>query len=495
MDVIALGSFQKKLQFSIPADEVRSELDKAYRDLGRQVRLPGFRPGKAPRNVLEMRFGARVANDVAANFIQQAWSDALDKQAVQPVGRPEVDSQGELAAGQPFEFSITVDVKPDIALDAHTGLEVGWPEATMGDDEVEDAVRHRLESEARLVEVTDRAAHSGDMVLVELTARDGDEVVASEPGTMIRTEADPYYPGVDALVIGMKAGDEKTESIAFPETARTEAIAGRTLDVTAKVMSIQANEIPEATDELAEELGYEGGIAGMRAALRGEIEQALQDAARNQARANVLQVLIDSNPFDVPDGMIQEQLEALVEELRLQAAYRGQDPRNLTFDDAQMGDLAVRAQFAVKGGLILEYVAEKEGIEVSDDDLERKYQEMADERGQAVETIKGYFVRDDAVDELRARLLEEKTLDWLLEHSELVTEPAGPAETAAPEAEAAPAAEADPSILDGKVGDVKAAIERGAHDAHLDALQAAEEAGKARKGVLGAIASRNKAIS
>ena len=376
-----------------------------------------------------MRFGDQVLGDVANSLIQQGWTDAIAEHKLTPVGRPEV-APGELTTGQPFEFTITVDVRPEVTLSNYAGLEVEYPKVEASQEELDAAVRNKLEGQARLVEVTDRAAQKGDLVMVELTAKDGDTVVVTEPGTMIRTEGDPYYTGVEALIEGLAIGAEKTGKVAFADSARTEAVAGRELDVTVKVQSIQHNEIPALTDEVAKEMGYEGGAAGLREAVRGELIESREEGARNQARANVLQVLIDANPFDVPTSMIDEQLKALVEELRLQAAYRGRDPRQVTFSAAQMADLRVRAEFAVKGGLILEYVSKKESLAVTDADLEQKYQEMADERGQAVETIKGYFERDKATEELRSRLLEEKTLDFLLEKSKLV-EPKPKAEPAA----------------------------------------------------------------
>jgi FKBP-type peptidyl-prolyl cis-trans isomerase (trigger factor) len=119
--------------------------------------------------------------------------------------------------------------------------------------------------------------------------------------------------------------------------------------------------------------------------------------------------------------MIDQHLEMLIEELKLQQAYRGRDPRRVTFSEEQLADLRIRGEFAAKGGLILDYVAKKEGLAITDADLESKYLELADQRGQTVEAIRGYFVKDDAVEELRARLMEEKTLDWLLENSKLLT--------------------------------------------------------------------------
>ncbi len=489
LDVISLGSHQKKLQFSVPPEKVKAELDRAYNQLKRKVRLHGFRPGKAPRKVLEMRFGSQVISDVATNLIQEGYSTALQEHDIEPVSRPAVDEQGELEASRSFEFSITVDVRPEIELETYTGVEVEAPAVEVTEEEVEDAVRRRLEGQARLVEVSDRPVEKGDMVLVELTARAEGEEVVSEPGTMIRTEDDPYYPGVDDLIVGLETGGEKTATVTFSEEARTPEVAGRELEVTVRVQSIQANEIPELTDELAEELGYEGGASALREGIRGEIATAREEASKNQARANVLQALIDTNPFDVPQGMVEQQLEALMQELRLQAAYRGRDPRQVTFDEAQRADLAIRAEFAVKGGLILEHVAKKEGLEVTEADLDAKYAELADERGQSVEAIRGWFQKEEAIEELRARLLEEATLDWLLEHAEVVR--TAPSEE--PASEGAPA-EVPLELLEGSVSDLKAALGEGAHDAHLQALLDAEQEGKARKGALRAIEARMQAI-
>jgi len=257
--------------------------------------------------------------------------------------------------------------------------------------------------------------------MTELVVADGEEELVREPGTMIRTEGELFYTGVEAMLEGMEIGAEKTERIAFAETARAEGVAGRELDVTLKVVSIQASEVPELSEELLEEMGVEGGETGLRESIRAQIAGSREEFSRNQARANLLQALIDANPFEMPANMIEEQLKMLMDELRLQEAYRGRDPRTVSFSEAQIADLRTRAEFAAKAGLILEHVAKVEELGVGDNEIEAKYHQLAEERGQSVEAIRGYFVKDDAVDELRARLLEEKTLDWLLERATLVS--------------------------------------------------------------------------
>lgn len=510
VDVTALGSYQKKLQFTFPATKVKDELESAFRNLARRVKVPGFRPGKAPRTVLEARYGAQIREDVANSLIQQGWTDVLAKNTVTPVGRPAVDATSELAPQSDFEFSILVEVRPELTLETIEGVEVVYPAVEVTDDEVEAAVRSRLEGQSRLVEVSDRGVKLGDMVLVELEAKDGDTTVSVEAGTMVRTEADPYYPGLEAHLEGMAKDEAKTAEVTFG-TSRLETISGRTLTVTLKVLSIQANEVPALTDELAGELGFEGGTVGMRAALAEKTREQRDEVARIQARANLLEALIAANPFDVPQSLVDQSFQMLMEELRMQQAFRGVDPRTMSFNDATLRDLRARAEFAAKAGLILETVSKNQSITVADADVEAKLQELADSRGQTIEAVRGYFQRDGADDELRERILEEKTLDWLLERANVVTakaaEPTAPAAKAAKAvAESVVAAEveakgskkaeaaADLSVLDGAVGAVKEALDTGAHDASLQALLDAENAGKGRKGVVSAIEKRLKDI-
>lgn len=437
IELVADGSFRRTLKVTAPASTVQAELDKAYTALGAQARLKGFRKGKAPRKVLEARFGPQVASDVATDIIQQAYTAGLTEHELEPVSRPSVDRSDDPVAGEDFHFSISVEVKPSIELETYEGVEVEYPNADVADEEVEAAVGQRLQQSRRLVEVEDRGIEAGDQVMVELRVKDGDDEVAFEPGTMVQTGGDQWYTGIESLLLGLEKDGTASGEVAFAETARTESVAGKTLNAEVKVLSIQAYELPELSDELAEELGFEGGADGMKSSLRDQIQSARDEAAKNQARANLLQALINANPFDVPSGLVDQQLQVLVNELRMQQAYRGVDPRQVNFSQAQLADLRIRSEFAVKGGLILEYVVDKHEIAVEDSDLDAKIEALAAERGQDVEVIRGYFETEDARQELRERLLEEKGLDWLLERAKLV-EPAAPEE--APEADEADAA-------------------------------------------------------
>lgn len=423
-EIEQVSAVERRIKFTIPSAEVNAALDNAFRDIAGKARLNGFRKGKVPRSVLEQRFGRGVRNDVASDLINRSFRAAV--LGLEYFGTPKVQ-RGELTPGADFDFSITVEVKPELDLQVYKGVTVRYPRPALGEDRVEAELNRRLQGQASLAEISDRPVQAGDFVLAELRIADGDQVVHEHPGTMINTESDPYYTGLEAALIGLGAGEAATREVSFAEGAGLQELAGRTLSATITVQSIQAMQTPPLTDELAAQLGFEGGAEGMRADVRKRLEESVEAAAKNQARANLLQALIDANTFDAPKGLIDQQLNTLLEELRIQRAYRGEDPRKVQFTDAQMADFRNRARFAAKASLILDFVAAREGLAVSDEDLEAKYNEIAQARGQQVEAIRGYFEKENAVEELRARLLEEKVLDWLLGQSDLQPfDPAAP---------------------------------------------------------------------
>ncbi|MFM2161611.1 MAG: Trigger factor [Pseudomonadota bacterium] len=436
------NAFARKLRVEVPSERVDRELERSFDRLLRTSRIPGFRPGKAPRKVLEARFGASVQEDVANNLIQAAWTTALTQHKLQPVSQPRLVEPGNLASGKAFSFTIALEVRPSIEAKGYTGLDVAWPSADLAPTMVDQAIDARLQSQTRLAEVTGRAVEAGDVVNVEIACKDGADVVHEAPGTLVRTNGDVWLKGLESSLLGLKIGKSFKGDITFAEDARTEAVAGKTLAVVAKVLAIQAYVKPALDEAFAKELGFDT-VEALRADVERQLSEGLADQARNHARANLLQALIAANSFDVPNAMVAENLQLLQEELRMQAAYSGRDPRSLTFSEAQLADLRQRAAFAARGAILLESVAKLESITVTDADVEAKIEELGSGRGQNIESVRAYFADAGRAAELKDRILEEKTLDWLLDRAN-VTRGAAEASAEAP-ASATPAAAKKPA--------------------------------------------------
>jgi trigger factor len=415
-DIEKVSPIEQKLVFNIPADDIQSRMDTAFRHLQGNVRMPGFRQGKAPRKLIERRFGAQVRAEVTNSVINDSFKKAASDMVF--FGRPSVDAD-EVQPGEDFTFSVTVEVKPELEVSGYKGVEIEYNEPVVEDEDIERIVGSQLQSQAVLADVEDRPVGSNDMVMLELKLMDGKDVVQEHPGTMVHMAAEPYFTGIESLLEGVKKDGTFKGEVSFSEGAQIEEIAGKTLQAEGKVLAIQEMQIPELTDDIAKELGYEDGAKGMRAKIREHLTDHNVTQAKNQARATLLEKLIDANPFEAPKGLIAQQFQALIQELQMQAAHQGQDPKTLQYSQDQVQELEGRANFAAKSALLIEAVSKAEGLEANDADVEAKFQELADARGEEVEAVRGYFNKEGAIDNLKARLVEEKTLDWLIDQAKL----------------------------------------------------------------------------
>ncbi len=489
-----VSSIRRRLHFTLGAKTVKAELDLAFTGLQRRVRLPGFRPGKVPRKLLEKRFGPQVKGDVVSNLVDRVWRIA--GQGMPIAGRPALEETGELELKKDFTFTIGVDVRPEVELGAYKGLEIAYTTVPVEDAAVDARIQARLAGQARIEEVKDRSVQTGDEVLTQLklvkaaSEKGGeDEVLAEEFGTKIFTSGDRFYPGLEAQLLGLAAGEERDGEVTISESSEFEHLKGQTVQASVKVLGIQARVAPELSDETAEELGYEGGAEAMRTAIRMELQEQMDAGARQAARVQILEKLVELHDFEVPSALVDEQFEALQEEMKVRRSYSGQDPRSIRFSDAELADLRNRGLFAAKAALLLEAVAKAEEIEVGDADLEAKIAEIAGSRAQAPEAIRGYLEKEGAMGVLATRIAEEKTLEWLFENAQLVDGPAPEPETktktktktkaktkakakakakteskakTASKADTAPAPAASPDLSKMKVADLKAlAKERG----------------------------------
>jgi trigger factor len=413
-----LTMIRRRLEFSVPGSAVKAELKMEYDKLRRTVRLRGFRPGKVPVAVIKKRFGGQVRADVAERVVNQIWREAVG--TVDVAGQPQLVDRGDIAGGKDFSFAIEVDVRPEVELGEYKGLSIEYVRPEAEESSVDQMVDVKMASLRRIQEVEeDRPVAAGDFVLTALTLVDGEEEVIEEPGTLINTASERFYPGIEALLVGLKKGEDKTEEVTIAETSVLDGVKGRTLTATVRVEAIQAYTTPALTDDVAGELGYEGGVDGMRAAIRMEIDERIDGSAREAAQVKLLQALVAGHEFEVPSAMVDEQFEALVEEHKIRRAYSGEDMRTITIDEATQADLRNRAVFAAKASILLLAVGKAESIEVSSTDLDGKIEEIASQRGQTPQAIRGYLERENALPVLTTRVTEEKVIAWLMENADL----------------------------------------------------------------------------
>jgi len=427
-----LTTIRRRLEFSVPGSAVKAELKMEYDKLRRTVRLRGFRPGKVPVSVIKKRFGDQVRADIAERMVNQVWREAIG--TVEAAGQPKLVERGELKGGHDFSFVIEVDVRPEVELGEYTGMDIEYVRREVAESDIDQMVQVKLASLRRIQEVEeDRGVLAGDFVLTGLTLTDGEEEVIEEPGTLINTANERFYPGIEGLLLGLKKGEEKSGEVTIADTSVLDQVQGRTLTAKVRVEAIQAYLTPDLTDDIAGELGYEGGVDGMRGAIQMELDERIDASAREAAQVKLLQKLVADHEFDVPTAMVDEQYEALVEEHKIRRAYAGEDMRTIVIDEATSADLRGRATFAAKASVLLLQVGKAESIEVTAADLDAKIAEIAAQRGQTPQAIRGYLEREQALPVLQTRVTEEKVIAWLMENANLtaVAPPVEPEEAAA----------------------------------------------------------------
>ncbi len=419
IEVEELSNIRRRFAFTVPANTVKAEVDVEYIGLARKARLPGFRPGKVPQTVLAKKYGAQVHAEVGERIVNQVWREAIT--TIDVAGSPSLVDRGDVKPGEAFSFSIEVDVRPTVSLNEYKGIDVPYNVRTVDEADVDRLVDVKLASLRRLSDIEeDRAVELGDQVLTALVLKAGDEVVADETGTRVNTRGDRFYPGVEGELVGMKKGESKEVDVTIAESSVLDGIRGKAVSATLRVEAIQAYVTPALTDDVAAELKYEGGVDGMRLAIREELQASADASAREAAQVALVRHLVNSHEFDVPEMMVAEQYEALVEEHKIRRAYAGEDMRTIVIDPATAADLRNRAVFAAKASLILVEVSRAEGIDTTPEDLSAKIEEIAAQRGQTASAIRAYLEREQAMPILEIRVREEKVLAWLMENANLV---------------------------------------------------------------------------
>jgi trigger factor len=415
VQVEELSPIEKKLSIEVDSARVAEELTRAYAAVGRQVKLPGFRQGKVPRRILEQRFREQVEDDVIQRMVQTAYTEAVREHNVDVVSQPQVTNSG-LKPGAPFSFEARVEVKPKLEAKDYKELPLKKTEATVGDAQVTEQLEKMRESASRMEPITGRdVAAAGDFATIDYDATiDGkpftgskaeDVVVEIAPGELVESNI--------AALEGVKVGDTKEIDYAFPPTYGIEEVRGKTAHFKLNLKGLKKKVVPELNEDFAKEVGSQS-VDELRGKIKTDLERAQKNKAQVEERDALYKALIERHAFEVPKAMVERAIDSMLDGAMRQMARSGLDVRNLGLDFMRLRDeMRERAVQEVKGTLLLEAIAQKEGIQAGDEDVEKKIEELAAEAGQPVANVRKYFKNPDDRFGLSLRLREEKTIEFL----------------------------------------------------------------------------------
>lgn len=424
---------KKKLRLEIPGDTVRTETDKMATKLARQVTVPGFRRGHVPSSVVKTRFRKELRDEVLSHLLPHSLGDAIREKDLKVIGEPAVDDL-KFGDDESIDVTFTVEVAPEFEVSNHKSLPLTKRVYRIRDEDVESTLNGLRERNAELVPVEDRPSQPGDLVTVNLTgeiepktetaASAGEEGVtpAKEDLSIKQQDLEIELGGkgvlkefTDALT-GTKPGDMRDFAITYPGDYKPEQYAGRNVSYSADVTAVRLKELPGADDEFAQGIGEQfKTIEELRADIRAKLEHEAEHRSDSELRSALMEQLVDRNRFEVPDYIVEKQMDSRLNTFVRQLAGQGLDPRSLKIDwDDLRESQRERAEREVRGSFILDRIAEAEKIEVPDAEVDREISQLAERSGVTVDVLRARLTKEGSLDSIKEQVRNRKALDLVI---------------------------------------------------------------------------------
>ena len=426
----ANGSTTKReIQVEIPVEEVTRQTDSLIQKYQKVARIPGFRRGHVPASIIRQRFSEEIKTDMVEALIPRFFKQEAERLSLHPVSQPRVTDL-HLHEGEPLRFKAAFEVLPEIKLEGYKELRADKPEIAVSEADVEQALADLRERHASFNPVEGRALADGDFAQVSL---DGHPKAEQKSGEEKPDEGQPVHmdevlveiaggntmPEFTEHLRGTSAGDERTFDVHYPEDTQDKRLAGKTFSYAVKVQSIKQKSLPELNDEFARQLGEFQTVDDVRKVIREQIESERKHQAEHDAKEKLVGELIQRNDFEVPDSLIEQQID-----IRLERGLRALAAQGLTAEQMKKMDLQrlrvgqrEQAIHDVKAALLLERVAEEENVQVSDEELNQELEALAKQSKQTSEAVRARLTREGGLDRIRTRIRNEKTLDFLYHQS------------------------------------------------------------------------------
>ncbi len=413
---------KKTLTIEIPSDIVDAEINKVAKDYSKQVKIPGFRPGKVPATIVKQRFKDQIRHDVMHGLIPRAVEEALQERGIEPVDTPNIKDV-VLEEGQPLKFTAAVETVPAFDPGDLTALTASRPSASVADDAVEEMLQRLRERSAKFEPVEGRAIADGDTAVVDIDRKDAGADSDRHEHVSIEIGSSANPPGFDANLIGLSAGDTKTFTIHFPDDYAVKEMAGTDVEYSVQVKDVRRKVLPELDDEFAKDLGAFDSLTALRDKVRADLEEEAKENASRQVRSTVLKQLSERVTFDLPTSLVEREIDRRLEEFARQLIQQNVDPRQAGIDWGQFREAQREpARASVASALVLDEIARREKITVAPEDVDKEIERFAARAGRTPAALRAQLEKEGGIARLFAGLRREKAVDLALTHARITDE-------------------------------------------------------------------------
>ena len=414
------SSTKREIAVEVPAQEVARQTEALIQKYQKMARLPGFRRGHVPPSIIRQRFSEEIKTDVVESLVPKYFRQETERLGMHPISQPRVTDL-HVHDGEPLRFKAAFEVLPEVKVEGYKELRAEHPLITVTDEDVEQALSDLREQRAEFHPVEGRSLGAGDFAQVSLdgTPQAGEGQPVHMDEVLVELGGKNTMPEFTENLTGANAGDERTFDVKYPDDAQDQRLAGKTFSYTVKVQAVKQKSLPELDEEFAKKLGEFSSMDAVRGRIREQMHAERTHQGEHEAKDKLVAELVRRNDFEVPESLIEHQID-----IRLERGLRALAAQGLTAEQMKKMDLnrlrAGQRDQAIqdlKASLLLERVADEENIQVSDEELDQEVESLARQTKQTAEAVRARLTKDGGLDRIRNRIRNEKTIDLLYRQS------------------------------------------------------------------------------
>ncbi|HTR37387.1 MAG TPA: trigger factor [Bryobacteraceae bacterium] len=417
-----------EIEVTVPVEEIAKETERVVANIQQKAKLPGFRPGKAPASLIRTKFARQVREDVLENLLPKYFKKQMEEEHLEVVGRPNVKDV-HFHEGEPLTFKAEFEVAPEIELHDYRGVTVHYAEPEVTPEDIEKRLEEIREQKAQFVNIDPRPIVDGDYAVVSLDSLGGVDQPIHQDEVVLHVGDPDTIAGFSEALQGMSPEEEKEFEVTYPDDYGQEKLSGKTVKFRMKLNTIRNKELPELNDEFAQDLGDYPTLNDLREAIRKAIFHEREFAAQQKAKDELIDKLIETHEFPVPEAYIERQFEAQLENQFRELAERGIDPTKLKIDWSKLRESQrPKAVHDVKASLLIDKIAERESIAPTNDEVDAEVQRIAKQQREPVAAVRKKLQQDGTLGRIAYHIRSNKTLNLLFEHArkEAPVEPEAP---------------------------------------------------------------------
>ena len=410
------GGLERRLTIHVPESEIKDKVDSKLKELTKQVRIKGFRPGRVPMSVVKQRFGKKVRQDIVNETMQTSLRQAIQEESLRPASIPRVDSPPEGLDKGDLDFTAVIEVYPELATIDVSNLEINRPETEVSDEDVDEMLQ-TLREQRKEWNLVERTAQAGDQVVIEFVAEtDEGRVPAQGKQRLTIIMGESGFDDLDSAIAEIPAGEEKNVELVFPQNYREPLLAGNQARVELQVVSVSEGSLPEVDEDFIKDFGVADGLTeSLHQEIRGNLERELAQAIKSMMKTRLIDELVKSMPdIEVPSGIVRDEARRMAAQMRSSAAT---EP-----DEAMVKACMEIAEGRVRGSLLMGEMAQQNGIQIEPARVRKAIEIIANTYEEPAEIMQMYYGNQQLLQQVEIAVLDEQVVDWVLKNAKVTSQ-------------------------------------------------------------------------